>query len=242
MSVNQCGAEQAKPEMPVSPKARSPEVSIVLNLHNEARFLRRTMMSIEEAVRFAGPYGISCEILCVLDRADPNTRAWIDAYDFSLFTDCAVIESNNGSLGLSRNDGIARANGEYIWLCDADDLISYNLLAGLYQTSVTAGRKTIIIPEFLLAFGATFHIARYFGTDRASKLLLFQMHPLISRIFAHRALFESLQFGDARLSRGFAYEDWHFNCEALARGYEFHVARQTMFFYRRRPDSLGSAA
>ena len=226
----------------MSPKARSPEVSIVLNLHNEARFLRRTMMSIEEAVRFAGPYGISCEILCVLDRADPNTRAWIDAYDFSLFTDCTVIDSNNGSLGLSRNDGIARVNGEYIWLCDADDLISYNMLAGLYQTSVTAGPKAIIIPEFLLAFGATFHIARYFGTDKASKLLLFQMHPLISRIFAHRSLFESLQFGDARLSRGFAYEDWHFNCEALARGYEFHVARKTMFFYRRRPDSLGSAA
>lgn len=69
------------------PSARSPEISIVLNLHNEARFLRRTMMSIGEAVSFAAPYGISCEIVCVLDRPDPSTRAWIEAYDFSRFAD-----------------------------------------------------------------------------------------------------------------------------------------------------------
>ena len=113
--------------MRVLPSARSPEVSIVLNLHNETRFLRRTMMSIGEAVSYAAPYGIRCEIICVLDRPDPSTRAWIEAYDFPEFTDCAVIEVDNGSLGLSRNAGIARAKGEYIWLCDADDLISYNM-------------------------------------------------------------------------------------------------------------------
>ena len=228
--------------MQVLPSARSPEVSIVLNLHNETRFLRRTMMSIGQAVSFAAPYGINCEIVCVLDRPDPSTKAWIEASDFSQFADHATVEVNNGSLGLSRNEGIARARGEYIWLCDADDLISYNILAGLYRTSVAGGSKTIVIPEFLCAFGADFHLARYFGTDKASKLLLFHMHPFISRIFAHRSLFDDLKFGDARLSRGFAYEDWHFNCEALARGYEFRVARQTIFFYRRRADSLGSAA
>ena len=181
-------ADQAKGEMRVLPSARSPEVSIVLNLHNETRFLRRTMMSIGEAVSYAAPYGISCEIVCVLDRPDPSTRAWIDAYDFSQFADCAVIEVDNGSLGPSRNAGIARASGEYVWLCDADDLISYNMLVELYRTSVACGPKTIIIPEFLLAFGANFHIARYFGTDKASKLLLFQLHPFISRIFAHSLL------------------------------------------------------
>jgi len=226
----------------VLPSARSPEISIVLNLHNEARFLRRTMMSIGEAVSFAAPYGISCEIVCVLDRPDPNTRAWIEAYDFSRFADSAVIEVSNGSLGPSRNAGIARARGAYIWLCDADDLISYNILAGLYRTSVAAGPKTIAVPEFLCAFGADFHLARYFGTDKASKLLLFHMHPFISRIFSHRSLFDDLRFSDARLGLGFAYEDWHFNCEALACGYEFHIAPQTIFFYRRRADSLGSVA
>ena len=205
------------------PSARSPEVSIILNLHNETRFLRRTMMSIGEAVGYAAPYGIRCEIVCVLDRPDPSTRAWIEACDFSRYANYTVIEVDNGSLGLSRNAGIARARGGYIWLCDADDLISYNMLSGLFQTSVAAGPKTIVIPEFLCAFGANFHLSRYFGTDKASKLLLFHMHPFISRIFAHRSLFDALQFSDARLSRGFAYEDWHFNCEALALGYEFRL-------------------
>ena len=78
MFVSHSVAEQAKGEMRVLPSARSPEVSIILNLHDETRFLRRTMMSIGEAVSYAAPYGISCEIVCVLDRPDPSTRAWID--------------------------------------------------------------------------------------------------------------------------------------------------------------------
>lgn len=44
------------------------DVSIVLNLHNEARYLRRTMRSLEEAVRFAQRYDITFELVAVLDR------------------------------------------------------------------------------------------------------------------------------------------------------------------------------
>ena len=49
-------------------------VSIVLNLHNEARYLRRTMRSLEEAVRFAQRYVITFELVAVLDGPDAAHR------------------------------------------------------------------------------------------------------------------------------------------------------------------------
>ena len=218
------------------------DISIVFNLHNEAGFLKRTTMSLEDAVSFAASYGLSCEIICVLDRPDSATKAWIEGHDFSLFRSHTILEVDNGSLGLSRNDGVARANGEYIYLCDADDLISYNMLMRMHQTNVSEGPRTVVLAEYTYFFGTHFDLARYFGTDKVCKLGLFHYHPFVSRIFAHRSVFDVAKFKDVRLSSGFAYEDWQFNCEALTRGCEFRVARQTVLFYRRRRGSLLQSA
>ena len=49
-------------------------------------------------------------------------------------------------------------------------------------------------------------------------------HGYGSRIFLRRDVFNDLQFDDLRLSQGFAYEDWHLNCELKARGLRFLVA------------------
>src|SRR5262249_53273019 len=43
---------------------------------------------------------------------------------------------------------------------------------------------------------------------------------------------------EAGITSGYAYEDWHFNCEALCAGYEFVIAKNTVFFYRQRSNSL----
>jgi len=214
------------------------DVSIVLNLHNEARYLRRTMTSLEEAVRFAQRYDITFEIVAVLDRPDAATKAWIDTYDFEAFDGHQVIVVDNGSLGLSRNDGIAVAQGEYIATADGDDLVSFDMFSASYLTAKSSGPKTIVMAEYLFAFGDRSHLVRYFGTSTINRLAFFNYHPYISRIFAHRSLFSHLRYQDARLSAGFAYEDWQFNCEALALGYSFEIAKNTLFFYRQRPNSL----
>lgn len=214
------------------------DVSIVLNLHNEARYLRRTMMSLEEAVRFAQRYDITFELVAVLDRPDAATKDWIERYDFEAFDGHQVIVVDNGSLGLSRNDGIAVARGEYIATADGDDLVSFNMFSASYSTAKSGGPTVIVMAEYLFAFGDRNHLVRYYGTQTLNRLGFFNYHPYISRLFAHRSLFSRLRYQDARLSAGIAYEDWHFNCEALARGYTFEIATNTLFFYRQRPNSL----
>ena len=108
------------------------DVSIILNLHNEARYLKRTMLSLEEAVRYARQFDITFEIVVVLDNADAATASLAQAYDYSVFDASQVIRVRNGSLGLSRNDGIAASHGEFITTADGDDLLSFDFLHRMY--------------------------------------------------------------------------------------------------------------
>ncbi len=129
------------------------DLSILLNLHNEPRYLRRTMRSLEEAVHLAKRYDITFELVVVLDRPDAATKEWIERCDFEAFDDHRVNVVDNGSLGLSRNDGIAIARGEYIAVADGDDLVSYDMLCTAYLTAKSSVRKAIVVPKYAFAFG-----------------------------------------------------------------------------------------
>jgi glycosyltransferase involved in cell wall biosynthesis len=214
------------------------DISLILNIHNESTYLTRSLMSLERATQYARAYRLTIELVVVLDRPDAPTSEWMRAYDFRTFDAHQVCTVDNGSLGPSRNAGIRRAQGRYIATCDADDLISYNFYVKHHAVANAKGQLAIVVPQYCFAFGDNPHLCEFFGTDKVSKLAFFGYHPYISRIFAHRDLFDLLQFSDLPITDGFAYEDWHFHCEAVASGYEFVIAKGTIFFYRQRTGSL----
>lgn len=218
------------------------QVSLVLNIHDESRFLVRTLVSLEHAVRFARRLGIESELILVMDRPDAATERLARAYDYSAFGEARLLKVDNGSLGPSRNDGVRAAGGRYVWLCDGDDLVSYNALAEMHRVAEQSAVPSIVYPEYLLSFGDSYFLTRYFGTDEVPELDFVASHPFVSRSFARRETFEQTPFADLRVSRGFAYEDWHFNASVYAKGYECVVARQTILFYRQRQGSLLRAA
>ena len=193
---------------------------------------------MKEAASYAQAQGISCELVAVLDRADDVTVAALKEFDLDAFDGVEIIEADNGSLGPTRNAGCAAASGRYICLSDGDDLISYNFLAASLSQAERQREPAIFIPQYLVLFGKTFQFVRYFSLADVTPLALIDRHPFVSRIFFHRELFDKQQFVDARLSRGFAFEDWHFNAEAVARGYDIRPVRDTILFYRQRDGSL----
>jgi len=213
------------------------DYSIVLNLHNEAPYLKRTLQSLAQAANFARSKGLMSELILVLDSADAATRMWVEKADYSDFDAHKIIEVNNRSLGLSRNDGIAAASGEYITTADGDDLISYNFFVNLYETLVEQGKSTIVCPEHVYSFGDRNYWAQFSSTEDVTNIMLFGANPYVSRVGFHRSLFEQVQFIDARGGMK-AFEDWHFNCEAVAAGYRFDVAKNTILFYRQRRNSI----
>ena len=218
------------------------DVSLVLTLHREGPLLRRTLDSLDEAARFATFLGITTELIAVLDRADGATRAALADFDSSGFVSCRVLEVGNGSLGPSRNDGIAVASGRYLAMCDGDDLVSFNAIAEMLRAAEIGPRQSLYFPEWLLGFGASFHAMRYYDLDRATPLAFLQMHPYVSRVFAQREVFQAHPYRDLRLTRGYAFEDWDFNAACVAKGMDIRIVPDTILFYRQRPEGLLSQA
>lgn len=221
-----------------SGKARmEPDVSVVLNMHREAVYIYRTMRSLDEAASFARHEGIRSELIIVFDRSDELTRQLAKSTICAGFDTIRYVEADHGSLGPARNTGIEAASGKYVWLADADDLVSYNCIAAMHAVAV-ANDKAVIFPQYLVAFGDMYGVSKYFDDTVVSSADFIYNHPYISRIFLLRDTFNNLQFEDLRLSLGFAYEDWHMNCELKARGLRFLIAPRTVFYYRQRKGSL----
>ncbi|MFL1463233.1 glycosyltransferase [Roseococcus sp. DSY-14] len=210
-----------------------------MSVHREAELLPRTLASLREAVAFAEACGLHTELVIALDRGDEATRSVLRRMNRTTFLDVRVIEVDHGSLGLTRNAAIAMARGEWIITADADDLVSFNYVAALVECARAAGPLAVTVPEFLLAFGGKHHIAQFFDLKVVTPLALFADHPYVSRICFHRSLAAELSFADTSLRTSpYAYEDWHFNCEAVALGRTFLAAPGAMLFYRIRSDGM----
>jgi glycosyltransferase involved in cell wall biosynthesis len=178
-------------------------------------------------------------MVAVLDRADEATRAALKHSDISPFAGTTILEVDHGSLGLARNEGIAAASGSWIATADGDDLISCNYVEVMFRAAQQLGQNNILIPNLICAFGASYHIAEYHDLTQVTPLVLFETHPFVSRVFFHRSLVERLQYHDASpRTTPYAYEDWHFACEAVASGFEFRTAPLTVLFYRLRENGL----
>ena len=218
--------------------AKEIDISVILNLHREAKYVRRTLRSLTEAIAFAEYRGSRIELLIILDKTDDVTRKAVSAFDFMLLENVVIHEVSHGSLGGSRNAGVALATGKYIATADADDLISFNYLSAMIDTITALNDNVVLVPQYFVGFGDNYHLCEYFGTDVLSKLLLFDSHPYVSRIFAAASLFRKIPYVALDRSSSFAYEDWHFNCEAVARGCEIAIAPETSVYYRQRPGSM----
>ena len=218
-----------------------PDVSVVLNVHRESAYVLRTLRSLDEAASFARYEGIYSELIVVLDRSDELTRNVTKSVICFGFEAVHYVEADHGSLGLARNTGIAAANGRYVWTADADDLVSYNCMAAMHAMA-EAKPKSVVFPEYRVAFGDSYFCIKFFDDSIVHAADIIYGHGYGSRIFLRRDVFKDLQFDDLRLSQGFAYEDWHLNCELKARGFRFLVGPQTALYYRTRKGSLCSEA
>ncbi|MGN8119838.1 glycosyltransferase [Labrys sp. 22185] len=214
------------------------DVSIVLNLHDEAVFLKRTTLSLEAAADFARHSGLKVELVIVLDNPSDDTRNWVATYRSLSFVAVRHVTVANGSLGPSRNDGIKLSRGRYIMTADADDLISYNSIVCFFDLAELTPGPSVIYPNFYLAFDRKNWLYRMFSTDVISPERFFENHPYVSRIFCRKEILTRIPFEDARISNGYAFEDWHHNMELWAAGCKMLVAKNTVVFYRIRNNSL----
>ena len=158
------------------------------------------------------------------------------------FEQVQSIDVDNGSVGLSRNDGCSIARGTYIDLIDGDDLIGYSQIVRAFTEAGRLGPTAILVPKFVFGFGSSYHTVEYFNQDEIPATSTIKYPLYTAKIFAHRSLFGSNKYAILPLSQGYAYEDWHFNCNAMALGNRFFAVEGTALFYRQRAGSRNHQA
>lgn len=218
---------------------RKIDVSVVLNMHREALYLRPTLLSLDACANEAKNAGINVELIAVFDKPDQDTLEVFHRTPLKAFEEIKTTTIDVGSLGLARNAGIDLAEGEFVWTSDGDDLVSRNSIVELVKTARNHPHSKIaVFIDFLVAFGESYHVARYVSDQWLTAADFAYHHPYVSRIFIKRDVFQHLSYRDLKVTTGFAYEDWDFNVRLFASGFEFLVAQNTIVFYRQRSNSL----
>lgn len=215
------------------------DVSLLITFHREGILAHSTLNSIERCRKFAENAGITTEYIWVLDSINEETRTVLMSHPVAL-GNTKVINVDYQDAGASRNAGVAIASGTAIAVLDGDDYFSTNWLERAWYSLEKYGRDAILHPEFVLSFGE--QAAYCWQVDQAGqyykKAGLLVGNYWTSWTFALREVYEQCPYVTTRATEtGFGYEDWHWNCEVIAHGFEHRLVWGTVGFYRKKRTS-----
>ena len=98
------------------------KLSLVIPVHNLERFIEPMLISLKYQTYDHN----QIEPIFICDSCSDRTHEIIEQHLKNSFAYLKVIDREYHSSGLSRNDGLELATGEYIWLLDGDDWLIDN--------------------------------------------------------------------------------------------------------------------
>jgi glycosyltransferase involved in cell wall biosynthesis len=207
------------------------DISVVLTLHDEGRICHRTLRALQRAVSFVQNRGKPVEIIVIKDRvSDEVLLNTIDSWR-SIFKGIFIdYDVDFGAPALSRNFGISKSNGEYIAILDGDDLFGKEWLFRAYEVC-SKDPNLIAHPEFLLFF-PTEPFVVYFKNNRRAFLNLILANQWAVMAMGHKDIY--LKVPSVPNSQHYAFQDWLWNCETAAHGYEHVIVPRTAIAVRQK--------
>ena len=119
------------------------KLSIIIPVYNVEKYIRSCLESIFKQDLNAADY----EVIVVNDGTSDKSMEMI-ADIISQHTNIKVINQENLSLSVARNNGIAAAKGEYILMPDSDDLLIDNSLKPLLEIALES-KADLVVADFL---------------------------------------------------------------------------------------------
>lgn len=208
------------------------DISIILNCHAEALLLHRTIAGIEKMRGLAHARQISTEVIVIADNITAETDRYLNTHHTFDYT---IHRVQFKDPGLSRNYGIEQARGKYIALHDGDDIFSQSWLTKAYELSENMGSRVILHPEYSLTFGSGqqfIHHRFSQNQERFHHRSFFDYNPFDALAFAAKTIFTDNPYPPN--GQGAGFEDWHWNLNTIAKGYQHFVVPETVLFIRRK--------
>jgi glycosyltransferase involved in cell wall biosynthesis len=123
------------------------KVSVVVPVFNPGTYFRRCVNSLVSQTLPAEDY----EVIFVDDGSTDGTAAFLDRLAGSSPQVHVIHQENSGWPGKPRNVGIDTARGTYVFFCDADDWLSHDALASLYDFA-EENHSDVVLPK-MAGFG-----------------------------------------------------------------------------------------
>lgn len=213
-----------------------PEISAILTCHREGLLLGPSLRSFQQAIEHARAGGLSVEPIVVLDRADPITRAMVDAHDHDL---AGVHEIDANDPALSRNHGALRATGTFVSYLDGDDLWGFNWLLDAYRFCAAQTVPVIAHSQVNVVFGDARGLWWHPDSLSPGTDIDFQRigNYWDAMCFTTRAVALDQPYRANDIAAGYGHEDWYWNNITLAAGIAHRPVPGTVHMKRRRPHS-----
>lgn len=119
------------------------KLSIIIPVYNVEKYVRSSLESIFRQ----GLEEDDFEVIIVNDGTKDRSMEVIEDI-ISQHTNITVINQENLSLSVARNNGIAAAKGEYILMPDSDDLLIENSLKPLLEKALET-KADLVVADFL---------------------------------------------------------------------------------------------
>ena len=119
-------------------KDDNPKVSVVIPVYNNEKYLNECLDSV------IGQTFKDIEIICINNGSTDGTLDILKSYA-SKDDRVKIISHNNIDVGPARNDGLAAAKGQYVYIMDSDDYIYPDAIEDMYNSAVLNDSDIVLI-------------------------------------------------------------------------------------------------
>ena len=220
------------------------DLSIIVPVYNVEKYIRACFKSIFQQ----GLDDKDFEIIIVNDGSTDHSMEMITDI-IGQHDNVTVINQENLSLSVARNNGIAAAKGEYILMPDSDDLLIENSLKPLLEKAIET-KVDLVVADFLYMTDEeidNFYKQEFkqpelqFKETTGDSLFIEVLNP--SECFVWRKLYRRDFIENQHLSfyPGIRYQDIPFTHECYLKANRCIKANSILNIYRRWPGSSTKA-
>ena len=210
-----------------------PKVSVLVPIFNVEKYLRECLDSVVNQTLK------DIEIICINDGSKDGTLDILNEYA-KKDSRIVIIDKTNSGYGDSMNQGLGKANGEYIGIVESDDFVELNMFEKLYETAIQ-NNVDVVKSNFFSYFtkdniNTKANVIPVEDTEQVicplGRQRIFWTTPCIWSAIYKREFLQKKRI-DFLPTPGASYQDTAFNFKVWAMAEKAYLLNEAFLHYRR---------